>query len=87
MAVTVTTNKESLKQIFDKVNRVYYFETAGAALADQTKCHNRILFKFLLSICYCHPVTLANQYWQIHVQLEMGERHAQDSFIVAQDQS
>lgn len=37
MALTIT-NKESLKQIFDKVNRVYYFETAGAALANQTKC-------------------------------------------------
>lgn len=37
MALTIT-NKESLKQIFDKVNRVYYFETAGAALSAQTKC-------------------------------------------------
>ena len=36
MALTIT-NKENLKQIFDKVSRVYYFETAGAALSAQTK--------------------------------------------------
>ena len=36
MALTIT-KKENLKQIFDKVSRVYYFETAGAALSAQTK--------------------------------------------------
>lgn len=36
MALTIT-KKENLKQIFDKVSRVYYFETAGAALSNQTK--------------------------------------------------
>ena len=33
---TVTTNKESLKQIFDKVNRVYYFPDPTKTLAEQT---------------------------------------------------
>ena len=36
MAVTVTTNKESLKQIFDKVHRVYYFADPTKALSEQT---------------------------------------------------
>lgn len=35
MALSVT-NKENLKVIFDKVNRVYYFDQAGAALSAQT---------------------------------------------------
>lgn len=35
MAVTVTTNKESLKQIFDKVNKVYYFPDNSLALGSQ----------------------------------------------------
>lgn len=35
MAATIT-NKETLKQIFDKVNRVYYFASAGTALGSQT---------------------------------------------------
>lgn len=35
MAITIT-NKESLKTIFDKVNKVYYFETANVALSEQT---------------------------------------------------
>lgn len=35
MALAVT-NKENLKVIFDKVNRVYYFGDAGAALSAQT---------------------------------------------------
>lgn len=36
MAITVT-NKENLKQIFDKVNRVYYFADANTALGSQTQ--------------------------------------------------
>lgn len=36
MAVTVSTTKESLKQIFDKVNRVYYFPDPTKTLAQQT---------------------------------------------------
>lgn len=36
MAVTVSTNKESLKTIFDKVHRVYYFPDATKPLAEQT---------------------------------------------------
>lgn len=36
MAVTVSTNKETLKQIFDKVNRVYYFPDSSKALSAQT---------------------------------------------------
>lgn len=36
MAVTVSTNKESLRQIFDKVNRVYYFPDNSKALSAQT---------------------------------------------------
>lgn len=36
MAVTVSTFKENLKQIFDKVNRVYYFPDPTKALASQT---------------------------------------------------
>lgn len=35
MAVTIATNKESLKQIFDKVHRVYYFPDASKSLAEQ----------------------------------------------------
>lgn len=35
MAITIT-NKESLKQIFDKVNKVYYFASANVALSAQT---------------------------------------------------
>lgn len=35
-AVTISTNKEAIKLIFDKVNRVYYFATANAALKDQS---------------------------------------------------
>lgn len=35
MAITIT-NKETLKQIFDKVNRVYYFAEANVALSAQT---------------------------------------------------
>lgn len=31
------TNKENLKQIFDKVNKVYYFEDANKTLSEQTK--------------------------------------------------
>lgn len=36
MAVTVSTTKETLRQIFDKVNRVYYFPDATKALGSQT---------------------------------------------------
>lgn len=36
MAVTVSTNKENLKKIFDKVNRVYYFPDPTKSLAEQT---------------------------------------------------
>lgn len=36
MAVTVSTNKESLRQIFDKVSRVYYFPDSSKALSAQT---------------------------------------------------
>lgn len=36
MAVTVTTNKENLQKIFNKVNRVYYFPDATKSLATQT---------------------------------------------------
>ncbi len=36
MAVTVSTLKENLRQIFDKVNRVYYFPDATKALSAQT---------------------------------------------------
>ena len=36
MAVTVSTKKENLKQIFDKVHRVYYFPDPTKALAAQT---------------------------------------------------
>jgi len=36
MAITVSTQKESLKQIFDKVHRVYYFPDATKALSAQT---------------------------------------------------
>ena len=35
MAITIT-NKESLKQIFDKVSRVYYFASANTPLGSQT---------------------------------------------------
>lgn len=37
MALTIT-NKENLKQIFDKVNRVYFFSGSNVPLADQTEC-------------------------------------------------
>ena len=36
MAVTVSTYKENLKKIFDKVNRVYYFPDPTKALSSQT---------------------------------------------------
>lgn len=36
MAITVTTPKENLRQIFDKVHRVYYFPDATKALSAQT---------------------------------------------------
>lgn len=36
MAVTVSTKKENLKRIFDKVHRVYYFPDPSKALASQT---------------------------------------------------
>lgn len=36
MAVSIT-NKENIKQIFDKVSRVYYFASAGTALGSQTQ--------------------------------------------------
>ena len=36
MAVTVSTYKENLKKIFDKVNRVYYFPDSTKALSSQT---------------------------------------------------
>lgn len=36
MAVTVSTNKESLRKIFDKVSRVYYFPDSSKTLANQT---------------------------------------------------
>lgn len=36
MAVSVSTTKESLRKIFDKVSRVYYFPDPTKALASQT---------------------------------------------------
>lgn len=36
MAITVSTFKENLKQIFDKVNKVYYFPDVTKALGEQT---------------------------------------------------
>lgn len=36
MAVTVSTNKETLRKIFDKVHRVYYFPDPTKALSAQT---------------------------------------------------
>ena len=36
MAINVSTNKETLRQIFDKVSRVYYFPDPTKALAEQT---------------------------------------------------
>lgn len=36
MAVTVSTTKDNLKKIFDKVNRVYYFPDSTKSLASQT---------------------------------------------------
>lgn len=36
MSITVSTTKENLRKIFDKVNRVYYFPDTTKALAEQT---------------------------------------------------
>jgi len=36
MGVTISTKKENLHKIFDKVNRVYYFPDATKPLAEQT---------------------------------------------------
>lgn len=36
MAVTIATSKDNLKQIFDKVHRVYYFADPTKAFAEQT---------------------------------------------------
>ena len=36
MAGIAITNKDTLKQIFDKVSRVYYFATPNVALSAQT---------------------------------------------------
>lgn len=38
MAITISTPKENLKQIFDKVHRVFYFANANTPLASQTSC-------------------------------------------------
>lgn len=38
MADLAITKKESLKQIFDKVHKVFYFEAADKKLSEQEKC-------------------------------------------------